>query len=217
MLPINFAPKNEFQDFQFKAIVHPLAHEHAEVYVFLKCLINFENKPIIQIFENLFFKYGGILYDRLRDELGLVYGIQSDFDHSLQVGQLYLTCEIEYVEQIIGEIDKVFSDFDKVFIPKKFEEFKNIITKKTDISRDSLKSEINFATESLTTFGIFENYESYSKRLQNVTIEQMKKFYTQIQTDLQNKKVVLVSKDPKITEIETRLKTNNQKINQNSN
>lgn len=209
MLPLNFAPKNQFQDFQFKAIVHELAHTHCDLYVFLSCPINFENKPIIHIFENLFFKYGGILYDRLRDELGLVYGISSDFDHSLQVGQLYLTCEIEYVEQIIGEIDKVFSDFDQIFIPKKFEEFKNIITKKTDISKDSLKSEINFATESLTTFGIFENYENYSKRLQNVTIEQMKEFYTQIQTDLQNKKVVLVSKNPKITEIETRLKTNN--------
>lgn len=206
MLPINFAPKNQFQDFQFKAIVHPLAHEHAEVYVFLSCPINFENKPIIQIFENLFFKYGGVLYDRLRDELGLVYGIQSDFDHSLQVAQIYLTCEIEYVEQILGEVDKTFSDFDQIFIPKKFTEFKNIITKKTDISRDSLKSEINFATESLTTFGIFENYENYSKRLQSVTVDQMKEFYTQIQTSLANKKVVLVSKNPKIEEIEIMMK-----------
>ena len=206
MLPINFAPKNQFQDFDYKAIVHPLAHEHAEVYVFLTCPVNFENKPIIQIFENLFFKYGGILYDKLRDELGLVYGISSDFDHSLQVVQIYLTCEIEYVEQIIGEVEQVFGDFDKIFIPKKFTEFKNIITKKTDISRDSLKSEINFATESLTTFGIIENYENYSKRLQAVTVEQMKEFYTQIAMNLKNKKVVVVSKNPKIVEIETRMK-----------
>lgn len=206
MLPINFAPKNEFQDFDFKAIVHPLAHSHTDFYVFLKCPVSFENKPIVHIFENLFFKYGGILYDRLRDELGLVYGIQSDFDHGLQVCQLYLTCEIEYVEQILDEIDNVFSDFDKIFIPKKFEDFKNIITKKTDISKDSLKSEINFATESLTTFGIFEDYENYSKRLKSVTVEQMRELYEQIAIELANKKVVLVSKDPKISEIETKMK-----------
>jgi len=207
MFPINFSPKSQFQEFQFKAIVHPLAHSHVDLYVFLECPINFENKPVVQIFENLFFKYGGILYDKLRDELGLVYGIHSDFDHSLQVCQLYLTCEIEYVETILDEINQVFADFEKIFIPKKFEDFKNIITKKTDISKDSAKSEINFASESLVTFGIFEDYQSYTHRLQSTTIAQIKDFYTQIQTNLSNKKVVLVSKDEKITEIETKLKT----------
>jgi len=201
MLPINYQPKNEFQDFDYKAIVHRLAHEHAEIYVFLSCPISFENRATIHIFENLFLKYGGILYDRLRDELGLVYGIQSSFEQDLQVCQIYLTCELEYIETILEEVQATFSDFDKYFLPQKLTDFKQIITKKTDISRDSLSAEVNFVSKTLLTFGRVENYDEYAQKLQKVSQSDIKEFYQEIQKNLAKQKVAIVSKNSKITEI----------------
>ena len=200
MLSINYKPKNQLKKFDHKAIVHPLAHEHAEIYLFLKCPISLENRATVHIFEHLFLKYGGILYDRLRDELGLVYGIQSSFEHDLQVCQIYLTCELEYIQTILDEIDKTFSDFDKYFLPQKLVDFKQIITKKTDISRDSLNAEVNFVTKTLLTFGVVQNYDEYATKLQNVEQKDIAEFYNQIKENLDQKQVVVVSKNSKIEE-----------------
>ena len=212
MLPIDYQPKNELQDFDYKAIIHPLAHEHAEIYIFLDCPITFQNRATVHIFENLFLKYGGILYDRLRDELGLVYGIQSSFEKDLQVCQIYLTCELQYIETILDEVWATFSDFDKYFLPNKLVDFKNIISKKTDVSRDSLNAEVNFVSKTLMTFGKVENYDEYAQKLQLVSQNDISDFYLVIQKNLPQKKVAIVSKNPKIEQICQKIKSKSEKI-----
>lgn len=215
MLPINYQPTNKLQDFDYKAVVHPLAHEHVEIYVFLKCPITFDNRATVHVFEHLFLKYGGVLYDRLRDELGLVYGLQSSFEHDLQICQIYLTGELEYATTILQEIEATFSDFDKYFLPQKLIDFKRIITKKTDISRDSLSAEVNFVSKTLLTFGKTESYQEYGAKLQAVSQADIADFYQQIQRKLPEKKVVLVSKNDQIEKLCQDLKGETTKVSQN--
>ncbi len=199
--PINFQAKNTFKDFTYLPVIHELAHSHAELNTFLPCKIDFENKPVLQVFENLFLKYGGVLYDRLRDELGLVYGLQSNFDYNLQVLDIYLSCEIQYIETIVNEIKAVFSDFEKHFNITKFDEFKNIIKKKLDISQDTLGASTNFTLSMLRIYGTPENYDDYAERLLKVTEKDIREVYDYIQSNLKNIKIVVVSKDAEIEKI----------------
>jgi zinc protease len=200
--PINFQVDNQFKDFKILPIVNDLAHSHAELSVFLPCPVNFENKAALQIFESLFLKYGGILYDRLRDELGLVYGLQSNFDKNLQILDIYLSCEIQYIKTIIDEIHDVFSNFDKYFNLQKFDEFKDIIKKKLDISQDTLGASSSFTQSMLRTYGIAETYDDYATRLMAVTPEDIRSIYEYVKSNLPNYRVVMVSNDQEIKKVE---------------
>ena len=200
--PINFQVDNTFNDFKVLPIVNELAHDHAELSVFLPCAVSFENKPTLQIFENLFLKYGGILYDRLRDELGLVYGLQSNFDKNLQVLDIYLSCEIQYIKTINDEIKNVFSDFDKYFNPQKFSEFKDIVKKKLDISQDTLGAGSVFTQSMLRTYGIAETYDEYADRLMKVTADDIREIYEYVKSNLDKSRVVMVSNNEEIKKVE---------------
>lgn len=200
-IPVDFQADNTFLDFQILPIVHELAHSHAEVSVYLPCEVNFENKPALQIFENLFLKYGGVLYDRLRDELGLVYGIQSSFDYNMQVLEISLSCEIQYVEQIVDEMRAVFSNFEKNFNSTKFNEFKNIIQKKQDIAQDTLGAGTYFTQNILRVYGVPEIYENYARRLDLVSLDKVKSIYDYVQNNFAKMRVVIVSNNPDINEL----------------
>lgn len=202
ILPINYKPKNQFQDFKVKKIVHKLGHEHAEVDIYLPCSVNFENRPALHFFEDLFLKYGGILYDRLRDDLGWIYSLRASFENSLQVCNIYLTCEIDLVVKIIKETEAVFNDWDKYFRLQKFQELTKTIAKKMDLSQDVLGASNRFMSNTFRSYGIPENYEEYRQRLEKVQVEDIKKIYTEIQKNLPLKKVVIVSKNLAIEKIE---------------
>jgi predicted Zn-dependent peptidase len=199
--PVNFQVDNTFKDFSVLPIVSELAHSHAEISIFLPCEINYKNKPALQVFENLFLKYGGILYDRLRDELGLVYGIQNNFDTNLQVLDIYLSCEIQYINTILDEIKKVFSDFSSLFNPQKFDQFKNIIRKKLDISQDTLGASTAFTQGMLRTYGVPEKYDDYADRLLAVTKDEVEQVYNYIRGSFDKMRVVIVSNDEDIKNI----------------
>lgn len=201
VLPIDYQPKNQFQDFQYKIIVHKLGHEHAEVYIYIPCTVNFANKPVLHIFQELFLKYGGALYDRLRDELQWIYSLQAYFRKDLQVCSIYLTCEIRLVKEILMEVQKVFSNWDQYFKPNKFQKLTDIIRKKMDIAEDSLGATTDFMSNMLLTYGIAESYQSYKERLHRVSPEDVRQVYQEIQNNLPRKRIVIVSKNPQIEQI----------------
>jgi predicted Zn-dependent peptidase len=198
---IDFYPSSHFQDFHYLPYIHELAHEHAEVSIFMPCEVSFENRPSLQIFQNLFLKYGGVLYDTLRDELGLVYGLYSQFNKDLQILTIQLSCEAQYIQTILQEIDKVFSDFETYFNPTKFDEFKNILKKREDIAQDTLGATVNHTVNTLRTYGVAETYEEYSKRMDAISPEEIKGIYNNIQNGLTKKRVLAVSKNKEIKTI----------------
>jgi len=198
---INYNAPTQFQDFKFLPVVHELAHSHAEISVFLKCPINLENKAALQVFDSLFLKYGGVLYDRLRDELGLVYGIQSSFDNRTQTLGIELSCEIQYIQKILDEIKSVFGDFNKNFRPQKFNEFKNLIQKRIDIAQDTLGASTNFTESMLLKYGVAQTYGEYSQKLQSTTQEEIESIYNFIMENQTQQRVVVVSKDSAISDL----------------
>ncbi len=196
--PIGYLPKNEFTNFQNLAYVHSLGHEHAEVTVYIPCQTNFDNRPAQAIFEQLYFKYGGILYDRLRDELGLVYGVSGSFRQTIQALEIELACEIRHVKKIIEEIQKTFADFDTHFKRSKFLQMKYKIRKQRDIAADNPNFFVDFTEKRMLNYGQPEEYEDYSNKIEAVSQEEIRDVYESIQSGFLQKKVVVVSSNPKI-------------------
>ena len=55
-------------------------------------------------------------------------------------------------------------------------------------------------TKTLLTFGVVQNYDEYATKLQNVEQKDIAEFYNQIKENLDQKQVVVVSKNSKIEE-----------------
>jgi predicted Zn-dependent peptidase len=200
--PVDFTLPSKYLPFTTLPIVHELAHKHAEVSMYLGLPISWENDPSIKIFNNLYMKYGGILYDRLRDELGLVYGIGCSFSKKHQQIIINFSSEIQNIDTIVSEIKKTFSDFEIYFKPQKFQEFKNVLYKQQEIAEDAPGSMINFSLSTLQNYGKLESYESYTNRIKAVTIEDIKKIYDNISGSLENMKIIIVSNNPDIKSFE---------------
>jgi|694.fasta_scaffold10157_12 predicted Zn-dependent peptidase len=195
---VNFSVDSPFRDFSFLPIVHELAHDHADVNVYIPLEVNFENKPILKIFDELFLKYYGVLYDRLRNKEGLIYSLGGSFDPTLKKVILNFSCEIDSITKIMDIISDTFSNFDKFFEAQKFEDLKQTIRKKIEISSDTVSSETNFALNSILNYGIVETLDEYLKRLVKVEVKDLKDLYNQIQKGLTEKKVVVSSNKPEI-------------------
>jgi predicted Zn-dependent peptidase len=192
---ISFKPPNKLVNFQRKSIIHPLGHEHVELTLYIPCEVSYNNQGELVIFEYLFLRYGGVLYDRLRDELGLIYGLHGVFQNDIQSLVINLSCEIPDIKRIIQEAESVFSDFDKNFNRDKFLQFKDILRKKVEITMDMLGADVKFTYRMLRNYGVPESYEEYEKRINAVDEESFKKVYNNIAENIDRMKVVAVSKN----------------------
>lgn len=197
-IPVDFQISSTYKPFTVLPIVHELAHKHAEVTLYLNVPVNWGNEPTLKTFENLYLKYGGILYDRLRDELGLVYSISSGFSKKHQQLIISFSSEIQNIETIINETKKTFSDFDTYFKPQKFDEFKNVLYKRQEMAEDTAGSMVNFTLSVLQNYGKFESYESYTQRIKKVNIKDIQTIYNTLTRSFDNMKIVMVSNNAAI-------------------
>lgn len=198
---VNYKIGSQFKEFSYLPVVSDLGHSHAEVTIYISVARNFENKPAQKIFEELYLKYYGKVYDRLRNELGLIYSMQATFELELQHLSISFACEIRHIQTIVKEIEQVLGNFDKNFDESKLQEFKQILRKKSDISKDFIGTGSQYICMSLRNFGIPEEFDDYIKRLDLVTKEDIKAIYQELQTNFGNKRIVVVSKDKEIENI----------------
>lgn len=202
---IDYQIPNHFQDFKKKAIVSDIAHKHAEINLYIPFKINFENKPAIKIFEELYLKFYGRIYDRLRNQLGLIYSMYGAFQTGLDCLYINLACEIEHIEIILQEIYKSFADFESNFEMQKLTELKNIILKKMEMTADNPYNEINLTKGTLTNFNKLETLAEYEKRLSQVGKLEIQKIYQELAQNLTEAKLAVVSKNPDIQQVVSEL------------
>lgn len=198
---IDFAPFSKFQEFSFKPVVHELAHEHADVYMYVPSPVQLQNQAERQIFNSLFMQHGGVLYDKLRDEKQLVYGLYSWAEKDLQTVVINLQAEINRVEEIVNETERVFADFAQSFREDRFVDFKNLIYKKQAVAKDQLGVSVKFTRNNLTGYGVAEDYDSYTDKLRGVQKEQLRQIFDDFANGWQDKKIVVVSKNSQIEKL----------------
>ena len=198
---INYRPNSDLLKFNFLPLVHELAHEQAEISILLPCELNFDNLPATKIFKELFLSFYGVIYSRLRDELGYVYGIYGNFRNDIQMLEISMSCEIKYITPIVNEVKQMLNDWSKYFDTKKFDELKNILTMKIDISSDE-PSQANSHTEKiLRTYDKIELHSEFGDRLNSVQPDDVKKIYENIMNNLDRMQVLAVSKDKTVEEV----------------
>jgi predicted Zn-dependent peptidase len=193
---VNLNLPNKLKPFKFYPVISDLAHEHVELSIYLPCAVNLENRAIRYFVTELFFKFPeGYLYNRLRNELGWIYGLQTSFDSSLQMLVLELSCELKYVESIISEIREMFENFDKIFRASKISMIKNIFLKKQEMVLDEPQAIIDFTVDNFTDFGIPLSYAQYLEKISEVGYADIQKLYESIHSNIDKMQVVGVSKD----------------------
>jgi len=198
LMPLHFHPGNQLQSFDYKPIVHPLAHQHAEVSIFVPVDVTFDTAPEMVFFDNLFIKHGGTLHDVLRDKKQLLYGIYGVFRRSLNMLELQFSCEIDKVEEIVDAITTTLTDA-PTFLPQdKFDIFTNLLHKRIEMSADSLGSETKFISERLLSYGVAEDYAEYIQRLQAVSYKDVQAVYQQMADNWSGKQIAVVSASEKI-------------------
>lgn len=201
--PLAFGAENQFLEIENKlGIYHEHGHEHAELSIYLPCKVDFENKPIREIFSGVFLRYNcGGLYDLLRDELGLIYGYYSEYDKYSQNLVIEMNCELDAVKKIVSEVENFFSDFDSHFKKNKFEEYKSLIKKKQDLAKDNLGADAKLVVKNMLVYGEVEAYDEYSERVDKVGARDIKNFYNQIKEGLSGLRVVVVSNQKSVENI----------------
>jgi predicted Zn-dependent peptidase len=192
---VNYRPKSDLAKFEFLPLVHELAHEQSEITIYIPCEVNFDNLPATKIFKELFLSFYGVIYSRLRDELGYVYGIYGNFRNDLQTLEIGMSCEIKYIAPIVSEIKQMLGNWNKYFDPKKFDELKSVLTMKIDMAADE-PSQANSHTEKiLRTYNQIELHSEFGQRLSSVQPEDVQKLYENLMNNLDKIQVLAVSKD----------------------
>ena len=201
-LELNFEPGNKFLDFKYIPIVSELAHEHAELSIYLPCPVTLENRPVRYFLQALFLKLPeGVLYNRLRNELGLIYGLQGSFDQSTQTLNLEMSCEIKYIAKIVDEVKKLFSDFETVYNDKKATVLREMTVKRQEMAQDEPQILVDFLVENLSEFGVPLAFGDYVKTLAQVDRTQIQDLFNHISKNLDKMQVVVTSNKPEIEEI----------------
>lgn len=200
-LPINFAAKSQLLDFDYKTIVHPLAHAHSQLSIYIPFVQTFDNRPAVKLFEEMFLRFYGRLYHVLRDEKGYIYSMNYEWKRKTQVLEIEMSCEIKYIEPIVQTVKEVFGNFDKNFDFTKFQELQKVLAMKIEMSSDSSEVINHFTNTNLLQWGEFETFKDYEKRLNSVTTKDIQNMYTSIKNGLSKMQVVSMSKNPEIQKI----------------
>ncbi len=202
LLPVTYFPPNKLKEFSFKPIVSDIAHDHATVSVVIPFEVTLENKPIRTYLRELLFDLPtGYIYDRLRNELGLVYSLNYSFDRTSQTLTLDFTSSIEKVPTIIEEIELAFQNFEKVITEDKVNVLKGLMVKRQELSEDDPEFVVDFVVNTFTDYEVILEYREYIQQIKAVSMDDIRNLYDVIAKNLARKQVVVVSNKKEIEDL----------------
>jgi predicted Zn-dependent peptidase len=200
---LNYKVPSEFLDkTSVKLLSADFCHQESELQIFLPCKYGYDDLATLKIFSELYLKFYGKVYDKLRDQKGYIYSMQSEFRPRIQCVQIIMSCEMEYIQPIINEIKEIFSDFESSFDERKFNQFKEVMYLKTDLSTDEPDIMFDFMNYGLLSYSKVRDIYEYTKQIENVTKEQVGAIFNSIKEGWKDIRVVATSKNPEIEKLE---------------
>lgn len=199
--------KNSFKNYSTKAFVHKYAHRHLNLTIKIPNLIkSYENRvPALILSELLFWNPGGYIYNRLRNELGIVYNVSAGFVRDLESFVIDLYTDLSGVMKVFDEIDLVLRNPPKYISKKKFEIFKNTIKRRAEINTDKSNFIPNYMFELLTTYGkekVDDYMNNYIKDIQNADFNKLLEFAELMSSKYkEGKKILVVSQNQNISKL----------------
>lgn len=136
-----------------------------------------KNNPISDIFVNSLNGYGGVLYEKLRIEEPLVYGVAIDTDPLLNITTLDFQCANQDVSKCLTKVKNIFENIAQNGLTKE-----ELISAKTQIQLSLIlqKDSSNFKIQANAKY-LKENWGNYSlenalEKYNKVTNEDIKNF-----------------------------------------
>lgn len=196
LIPLAYPLIDIYKNFKRKVIVDELAHEHSILNLMIPANISLQNRAQRVFILDLFLRVpDGLLYNRLRNELGYIYGLHAIFDLNSSVLNINMACEVQFINQIIEESRKFLSDFDKYFDKDKARILKATSIKRQDISLDDPEQGLGFTLNNLIDYGEPLTFDKYCENFRSVSEDSIHETYDEIKSGLDESKVVIVTKN----------------------
>ncbi len=180
-------------------------HQECELQIFLPVSFGYEDLATVKIFSELYFRFYGKVYDKLRDQKGYIYSMHSEFRPKMQQIHIVMSCELEYVQPILDEIKLIFSDFEANFDEVKFNQFKEIMYLKTDLSTDESEIMMDFVQYGLMNYNKVRDIFEFTKQIESVTKEQVHTLFDSISKGWQDLRLIVTSKNPEVENLELKI------------
>ncbi len=200
--PIDQNADNRIQDFKYKPIVSELAHDHCVLNLAIPLTSHYGNRAVRDLISEILFYYPeGILYKTLRDELGLVYSVDYNFDESLQMLRITLVGEIGNTQRLIEETTKILLQPENYLFEEKVQIIKNLYIKRQQIASDNPFTPVDFIVNTLLNYGVEQNYEQYLEEIKSLSFQAILDYANELKNNIINMRVVAISKDSSIEKL----------------
>lgn len=202
LMPVNTNIDNRFSPFKKIAIVHRYAHKHVQLSLIIPCEITLKNRASrLILLELLFWNPGGILYNRLRNELGVIYSLNAIFDISTNSLTIDLTCEVKHINLIIKTTTDVIKNYREVISKKNLEIVSNISIKRGEMNKDDPEFRARFTYQSLMEYGKALSYTKYIENIKEQNVGDINKVLEELKSNLKDMKIIAISSTDKIKSV----------------
>lgn len=200
--PIDENAKNYLHDFKYKPIVSDLGHEHCTLTLAIPCPISYENQKERNILSEVYFSFPeGTFYKKLREELGLVYSVDYNYDESLQLLNITLIGEIGILAQLVKETENLLTKTEEFINKEDVEIIKNLYIKRQEIASDNPNAAVNFMISVLLNYGVIADYEKYLDEVRAMDFEKVLDLGNKIKDGWKDIRLVAVSKNKEIEDL----------------
>jgi len=201
-LPIAYLPENKLKEFKFKALVNDLAHEHAILDIIIPFQMKYDDEHVRLFLNDLIFEYPvGVLYDKLRNKLGLVYGLYYDFYISGNMLDIQLICDVQNVNKIVEVIKDTLNNPEEVISVDKINIIRDLTMKKQQLMEDNKGRLFSFTLDEFMDWGENVSLEEFSNKIKTVTVDQIKEIYETLVKGMEKMRVLVVSNNKEIEEL----------------
>ncbi len=202
ILPIDYEAKNKIKKFKTKVIVSNLAHENAEVSVFLPFKVDFDRAAINHIIDRMLFSYYGNIYKFLREEKKLIYSMSSYRYKSLKMLEISFTSSLEKVKEILENIKNMLENYKNQFEFNKLDIFRDNSIKQLRMEKDKPFYESNFVIDYLKGFNKIYYPDDFFKDLNKIKNINLNLILEEIKNNLNKAQILIVTKNKQAKELE---------------
>lgn len=206
IVPLQFHDPFRLNSFDILPIIHEHANEHAEIDFYIPFSQEFKQYGAEIIFQRIFFSgASGLLYDLLRNKLGIIYSLSSTGWTDENILHVSITTNKENIQKAIDSMKSILMDTSEKEIYEEIDIIKKVITKREELSRDELFGDINYSEDMLFIFDRLITIEDYVNIILSVKHEDVFNIQKRMIQNLSKMQIAISSRDTSVADLKLSL------------
>jgi|GEM_PF-5919017 len=206
IIPLQFHESFYLNSFDIQPIIHEYAHEHAKIGFYIPLPHEFRKYGAQMIFQRIFFNgSSGLLYNLLRNELGIIYALSSGSITDEHMLYVTITTNKENIQKCIDSLKSILMDTREEEIYKEIDVIKKIVVKREELATDELFRDIDYSEDMLFIFDRLLTIEDYIEMIMNARHEDVVTIQKQMIKDLSKIQVTISSQDASVADLKLSL------------